>query len=918
MSIQCVNCGLEFAHDPPPPAPGETPKARCPRCGHNNEIGGLAGPAGLGDPTGAGGMGGPGPVPGDTLTAPAVQAAGPAGGTDEVFCFNCGKPMQANAQELIPVCDECKAGGTGASAPAPAEDALFSPEPVLGSTTGPGPAANPLSAAPLGSTTGAGPEVAGGFSPPSGSVPEAGEGGDANLMVRKSNGQVYGPFPRETVLDWIKTGKIMPDEEVSKIGGAWRLFSRHEEFSTLFPDAAPASPAPTQELQFKKINVAAESMRSAAKYVIGVGFVIVVIVGAYYLASQGTLALPDKVMDKAETTLHGGPNDENYEAFTGRTGELIAELLIQYPLVEGTTFEHYYRARALMDLGNPRDLEEAVVSMEMAVAADPRNAAALSGLGELYVRLAMDNEAGGELQRKSFYFIDHALETGEYRLEANRAKAWFMYTAGKPDETIKFCNTALSIHGDDPETYLLLALAEFEKTGAMTGKTLEHFQKALELDPGYSDVYFHKGVCYETVGEYTRAIDEFKAKIEADPHYIGSYFSMGNLYEQVGDYQAAIESYESVLGMDDHHRDAILRLGRLHTQFGADAKRAAILYMRLDDEGAPVLGRGERVEFLLGRSCALRHVGEPVQACTYADEAVTMDPTNAIAYFEKAMCEYGSGNRAEAIKAFALADNYMGDLSGRELATLKFFQAKASLDDERIADALDSFDRAMAAEEGFVPATLAKSAVFASLGQRDKVKSTLRSLRAVDPKYYAQQTKLLDIYSEIPSLQPICKSVSETLVGVNFDPELYGLAGAVCYHAGDTKRANSYLSRALEDDPGQWTGLLYTGLLSMDSGDFSKSNRVLSRLTEEHRDVGAFYLWYAHSLNAAGKTTEAEEAYSSALKYNQALPWAHQELGLLYINSERNQDAKQEFISARKKDQTLLAPQLQLFQHKLL
>jgi len=830
-----------------------------------------------------------------------------------VFCFNCGKPMQANPQELIPVCDECKAGGTGASAPAPAEEALLSPEPVLGSTTGP----NPLEAAPLGSSSGPALGLGGSPESPPELTSAPAEGGDAELMVRKSNGQVYGPFPRETVLDWIKTGKIMPDEEVSKIGGAWRMFSRHEEFSSLFPDAAPATPAPSQELQFKKINVAAESMRSASKYIIAVAFLIVVAVGTYYLASRGTLALPDNVLDKVDSVTND-PNAEAIEAVSGRTGELIAEILLKYPNVEGTTFEHYYRARTLMDLGNPRDLENAVVSMEMAVAADPRNAAALAGLGELYNRLALDNEASGELQRKSFYFIDHALETGEYRLEANRAKAWFMFTAGKPNETITFCNKALAIHGDDPETYLLLGMAEFEKSGSMTGKTLENFQKALELDPGYNDVFFHKGLCYEQVGQYTRAIDEFKAKIEVDPHFIGSYFSMGSLYEQVGDYEAAIQSYESVLEMDDHHKDAILRLGRLHTQFGNNPKRAAILYMRLDDEGAPVLGRGERIEFLLGRSCALRHVGEPAQACTSADAAIELDPTNAAAFFEKAMCEYGRDNRSAAIKAFAQADNYVGDLSGREMATLKFFQARASLDDERIADALDSFDRALAADEGFVPAALAKSGAYAALGQRDMVKATLRNLRAVDPHYYEQQTALVDIYSEIPDMTPVCRSVSETLVGVNFDPELYGLAGAVCYHAGDARRANSYLSRALEDDPSQWTGLLYTGLMSMDKGDFAKSARVLGRLTEEHRDVGAFYLWYGHALKSAGKQSEAEEAYGSALKYDRELPWANQELGMLYIDSERNQDAKQEFVSARKKDRLLLDPQLQLFRHNLL
>jgi len=36
MDIRCVNCGLEFAFDPPPFS--QQQEAACPRCGHGNAV----------------------------------------------------------------------------------------------------------------------------------------------------------------------------------------------------------------------------------------------------------------------------------------------------------------------------------------------------------------------------------------------------------------------------------------------------------------------------------------------------------------------------------------------------------------------------------------------------------------------------------------------------------------------------------------------------------------------------------------------------------------------------------------------------------------------------------------------------------------------------------------------------------------
>ncbi len=949
MDISCVNCGLEFAFDDPGNA-GQVVKARCPRCGHNNEVmaeggaapggggdqpwdavggdaggspfggpaGGADAPGGAGDSPfgtgggsdslfGAGGQGGDAPgsdalggspaalgggLGGDPTTAaggvPAIPDAPAAATGDEVFCFNCGKPMQANSSELIPVCDECKAGGSAAAAPpqAPVPGASFDPDHGAPSQDDAGTAA-----------------------------------GGAELMIRKSNGQVYGPFPKETVVEWIQAGKIQADEEVSKVGGAWRLFSGHEEFASYFPDSVKkkSRPARGEELQFKKINPAAETARSAIKIGGVAVFLVAIVAGVYFLASSGTLRLPDEVLDSATDAISGdGQAAEDDVPVEGRTGEMLDEIVALRGGGEESSFEHYYRARTLMSRGNPRDLQEAVVEMETAVALDTRNAAALAGLGELYNKLALTDEASGELQRRSFYFIDYALEQGDYRLEANRAKAWFLYVAGKYDEALGFCNQALSISQDDPETHLLMGMCHFARNHTLEGEALTHFNKALELDPDYSDVFFEKGLCFEELGQYTRAIEMYQAKNEAAPEFIGAHYRMGALYEEVGDYARAIESFEHVLTMDRLHKDAILRLGRLLTQFSGDPGRAVALYRRLGEEGAPVLGRGEKVELALGQSAALRATGDPAGACAGLPVAEEIAPTNVAVHFERAMCEHARGDTDASLVAFGKTDTYATDLTPRESAMLKYFQGLVYLDEERWADAFGAFDQALNAAPSFVPATVAKAGAYAKLDQVDQVKASLQQLRAIDPLYYRETVEIQRIWSPIPSMGPTCQEVSKDLVGVNFDPELYGLVGAVCYHAGESSRAGSYLAQSLEDDPGQWSGLLYTALAAADRGDLGKASRLADTLTSEHRDIGAFYLVKGQFAQADGHPDEAMDNPRTTPRSDRDLVRARMLLGGIYLDREQRSEAKQELVAATKTDRAILQPRLMLFESGLL
>jgi tetratricopeptide (TPR) repeat protein len=850
MDIRCVNCGLEFAYDPPPFTPQS--EARCPRCGHGNVVGDDDGPA-----------------PAMDMDEPAAAMGGSG---EEVFCFNCGKPMQARADELIPVCDQCKAGAS--------TDAVVSSDRPESVDDGP--------------------------------LPTAAE---AELMVRKSNGQVYGPFPEETIIEWIKAGKIQRDEEVSKIGGAWRSFAIQSEFSAYFPEVKATSRPESQDVQFKKVSKTKESLSGLVRVVIAVGFIVVVGIGVYYLTSRGTLKLPDWVLGKATDAIAGDPEDGGEKPEQERIAELMVELHEAHPEVTGSTFEHYYRARTLVNRGNPEDMRAAKEEMEKAVVADSTNAAALAGLGELYNKISTFDRASGELQRRSFYYIDESLEMGEYQLEAWRAKAWFLFVNGEFDDAMQFCEQALTVNDRDAETHMLMGLCEFGRSNSMTGAAAQHFDKAIEIAPTYDEVHFQKGRCFEQLGQHGAAIDEYTKKIQSAPAFIGSHYALGQIYESLGIYDKAVASYEQVLQLDRLHKESILRLGRIHTQVTGDRKRAATLYLRLAEEEAPALSTFEKLEYALGRSSALRVVGDVAGACAAADEALDIDDTSNAAHFEKGLCLHAQGDNSNAIRSLGQAVNHTTQPG--EIAQLEFYLGMVHMAEGNGPDSLESFQRCTENDPTFLPAAVFRSAVYASLEQPEQIQATLWSTKAVEPTAYRRQGKLQTIWAPVPEMGDTCKQISDALADVTFNPELFGLAGGACFHAGEQRRASSLLSRCLSDDPRNWAGQLYSGLLAWEQGDMAKAKRFLSEAADEHRDVGAFHLVLGDLLLAQGDLEGAQREYTDALRYDRDLAWAHNQLGVLHARADRDSEALTEFDAALELDATLLQPLENKFEYNL-
>jgi tetratricopeptide (TPR) repeat protein len=82
-----------------------------------------------------------------------------------------------------------------------------------------------------------------------------------------------------------------------------------------------------------------------------------------------------------------------------------------------------------------------------------------------------------------------------------------------------------------------------------TEKAVDFFEKAVGIDPGYSEAYNNLGFAHEKLGHFDTAISFYKKALAnllyATPEK--AYISMGNSYYRLGKYENAINSYKEAI-----------------------------------------------------------------------------------------------------------------------------------------------------------------------------------------------------------------------------------------------------------------------------------------------------------------------------------------------------------------------------------
>jgi tetratricopeptide (TPR) repeat protein len=91
--------------------------------------------------------------------------------------------------------------------------------------------------------------------------------------------------------------------------------------------------------------------------------------------------------------------------------------------------------------------------------------------------------------------------------------------------------------------------------------SVEHFKKALELDPGMAEAYNNLGLSYTEMGENEQASDAFRKALELDPNVGQVYNNLGYLYHRRGELEHAVEMYQRAIQRSSDTSAAYSNLG---------------------------------------------------------------------------------------------------------------------------------------------------------------------------------------------------------------------------------------------------------------------------------------------------------------------------------------------------------------------
>ena len=878
MQITCQHCSNNFDHDVPAYAQGEGTVV-CPSCGRDTPAvdSWAALGAGGGDlfGGGGGGLGGGGGGLG-------LAGGGAAGGAEaRVYCFNCGKAMSPREGELIPVCDECRQDAGRADA-----------------TTG---------AAPTVDSTSTSEQLLPGDEEPV-----------ADWMIRKGNGNVYGPFPNETIVEWIRAKKINPDEEVAHIGGAWRLFGQHEEFGRYFDstsDVTVGGPG-TQEIDFRRRSPLRDALRSGGRGITALVVLAVIGGGAWFLISRDVLVVPESTINAvadrvSDSTSRGGDSPMMSED----AGALLVQLSDRWPGLDvdgASSMEHFLRGRTAMLQDGVSDLQSAREHLEKAVVLDSTNALALGSLAELYSLQSSRGEASLDLQRQAIYLIELAEQQNNYTTETLRARASWLIYSDNPAEGAGMAQRALQNNPADPALHYLLGVSAAAQVRGVGDAAQGHIDKALEIDPGFHQLYAELGKGHEEIGDLRGAIEYYGKKIELDPRAAAAHTSLGAIYQRVGDVAKASGHYDRAIEINPSGRDAIIGRAIIAYQVDGTPERAAQLLAPLLAEGGPELKIVERKEVGVHLTAARRLAGD-LDGAMEAIEAVLKEDRNYSAgLFQKGVTMIARDEAGASIPLFTKAEDK--SLTTLERATILFWSGRASAAAGQGLDALEAYDRAIEVDPTFVPAYLWKADVRLDQGSTGVAAADILEHVGRDPLAYARVREPGLFFEPLPDLAPLAARLREASSKTAFDPPLYAATGIVLFHHGDLGNARRWLGKAREQDDRSEGAAFYLGLVEYRSRQHAAASALFRALLTLVHNKGVYHVYMADTLLEQGRTDDAVSAYEKGHGYGGESAWSHTRLAEALARRGENDQAAEEIGKALKLDATAVAPRRQAFQ----
>lgn len=885
MKIQCEQCKTEYNIDDA--AIGERGiRAQCPRCNFITTI---------------------------RKSQPAILDAARTK-LDTAICVNCGKPTEPNPNDPIPICASCQALSAG----------------EVGAKTA-------VSSNPPGS---AGPFGASGAAPSFNAPAAAGGTPDTNIQwrIKKSpGGEIYGPFDRETISGWVETDKVVPADEISRVGGPWRPATEHEDFLPIFAKrynlakkvgtgtavtGAGAGEGLGLEGGEKPVNTGTRSspgrgippplkpkptIQMPWGVMISIGVALALVGTVAFLFVQGIIPTPNFSQPTPVPVADG-------------TDKRLDAIRDENPGASGSSAEHLTAALALMAADTVEGWTAARKELHLALALDRSNLDAMAATAEVDALLAMYDQQTGYLD-EAFRFAARATERAPQNPAAFRAKAAALLAsrnvANRNEARAVLESNVLPAAPEDPVNLTMVALAT---RGTDDVRAEELLKKAAAAAPAMIRPPLELGVLYENQRRYQKALETFRPI--ADKSFLAS-LQIGQIEEEVGNYKEAAAAYRAAAKLAEAGGgrtwvEASIAAAVIQYQALGNPKEASASLAPLESkylaDGATEKLRGDqlgrlrlhlaivaRLQGQLDRSLALS-----AKAAADRDGGAEVVPA---AHFNAGLANLRKADWDGAEREFEEAD--APGITGRQKSEIYFWQAQLRAKRGDVAGAGSKYEDAVR-EDGHNWRAIVGNAVLLADNLERQVEGIekMQDLAKTDPNFYEQYQRVT-LFHPDPSRELLDRAAivfGKVYESHATDPRSSAALGLVAYLAGNKAKADRYFQTALSEQTPDAASQIYSGLIAEARGGKGDLSRALERFTLMKSQAGSPFLSTAIGRvrmqqgdfeKAAG---ELEEALNRSPDYAPAHYW----LGVLYQKRGDKRQALAKWGDALKHDPNYL------------
>jgi tetratricopeptide (TPR) repeat protein len=231
-----------------------------------------------------------------------------------------------------------------------------------------------------------------------------------------------------------------------------------------------------------------------------------------------------------------------------------------------------------------------------AIKADGESAEAAWGRGKARMGLVQYETALQDLSR--------AIELGKTQKVADEQMGKYLmdrglshYALAKFPEAISDFQATIDLNYQPGEAYAYLGASQGNSDQPVNA--VSSLNEAIKLDPDNHFARSNRGYYNSLLGDNKTAIEDFSAAIRLQPDDKMSYLNRGYTYIGMGDYATAVRDFEKALEIDPEFHGAITYMG-----------------------------------------IALTNTGQPKEALTWLDKAVSQEPLNATLYYYRGHCPH--------------------------------------------------------------------------------------------------------------------------------------------------------------------------------------------------------------------------------------------------------------------------------------